>query len=320
MANLEALVANMLTRSDRRAAGRATRQHGGSATTATRPDDRTAAPRPSPARASNALLENMRRWNDDMAAIGRSTDAVEMSRHLMHGLRRLVQPDAVYVGFLRRAAPPIALMHDSFHERDRQYVEGAYLLDPNYQLFLQSNPTTCIPLRDIAADEFKRGDYYRTYYQYSGIMDEVAFLVRVEEDVAGHICAMRLTGSSPFKRSEIDRLRSVQPLAALAAERIWSCLGDDETAETAEDRALHRLLAREFEQFGADVLSGRKLEIMRLLLKGHGAKVIGRALAISPGTVRNHMKQIYASLGVSSQAALFASFFDRLMSSTLDEQ
>ena len=35
-------------------------------------------------------------------------------------------------------------------------------------------------------------------------------------------------------------------------------------------------------------------------------------LDIAPGTVRNHIKSIYAKLGVRSQAELLAAFFDAL--------
>jgi DNA-binding CsgD family transcriptional regulator len=35
-------------------------------------------------------------------------------------------------------------------------------------------------------------------------------------------------------------------------------------------------------------------------------------LGISPGTVRNHVKRIYAKLQVRSHAALLAAFFERL--------
>ncbi len=266
-------------------------------------------------RAPGLLLEEFALMSAGIASCLRSEQPGAIAERLCHHLQALVGADAAYVGFLRRSAPPIALLNAASEDRDRQYVEGAYLLDPNYSLFLQSNPTVCIALKDTAADEFRRGDYYKTYYRYSGVIDEVAFLVRLADDVAAHVCLMRLTGSAPFKKSDVGRLVAVQPLVEVVAERLWSRMSAGDTSQTAADREAHRLFAATFAQFGSDVLSERKLEIMRLLLKGHGAKAIGRFLNISSGTVRNHMKQIYLNLGVTSQSALFALFFEALMRS-----
>ncbi len=141
----------------------------------------------------------------------------------------------------------------------------------------------------------------------------MAYLVRLSDDVAGHICVMRVDGSVPFKAIDINALVAVQPLVELVLDRIWNRISMRDAVQVAADREAHRIFAERLEQFGADVLSDRKLEIMRLLLKGFGAKEIGRILNISPGTVRNHMKNIYANMSVTSQSELFALFFDTLM-------
>ncbi|WP_411035946.1 LuxR C-terminal-related transcriptional regulator [Shinella sp. BYT-45] len=47
-----------------------------------------------------------------------------------------------------------------------------------------------------------------------------------------------------------------------------------------------------------------------LLIEGGCAKTISRALAISPGTVRNHIKTVYRKLGVHSQVELMAAARD----------
>ncbi len=55
-------------------------------------------------------------------------------------------------------------------------------------------------------------------------------------------------------------------------------------------------------------LTGREVEVLRLLARGHPNKQIARRLAVSPKTVSNHVEHIYAKLDVSSRAAatLFA--------------
>jgi DNA-binding CsgD family transcriptional regulator len=42
------------------------------------------------------------------------------------------------------------------------------------------------------------------------------------------------------------------------------------------------------------------------------AKSIARALGISPGTARNHLKRVYPKLGVASHAELYALFLKAL--------
>jgi DNA-binding CsgD family transcriptional regulator len=55
---------------------------------------------------------------------------------------------------------------------------------------------------------------------------------------------------------------------------------------------------------GIRQLSPREREILDLLLDGLRVAPIGRRLAISPHTVRNHIKAIFRKLGVHSQADL----------------
>jgi len=56
----------------------------------------------------------------------------------------------------------------------------------------------------------------------------------------------------------------------------------------------------------AERLSHRQLEIARMLASGLSTRTIGGILGISPHTVRNHIKQVFAKLGVHSQLELVA--------------
>jgi DNA-binding NarL/FixJ family response regulator len=55
-------------------------------------------------------------------------------------------------------------------------------------------------------------------------------------------------------------------------------------------------------------LTGREVEVLRLIAKGRAEKAAGEALFISEQTVHQHVKHIYEKTGVSSRAgvALFA--------------
>lgn len=55
-------------------------------------------------------------------------------------------------------------------------------------------------------------------------------------------------------------------------------------------------------------LSGRELEVLQLIARGHTIKKIANSLSISPKTADRHIQNIYGKIGVSSRAAatLFA--------------
>jgi DNA-binding NarL/FixJ family response regulator len=50
-------------------------------------------------------------------------------------------------------------------------------------------------------------------------------------------------------------------------------------------------------------LTGRELEVLRLVAQGLTDAEVGRQLVISPRTVNGHLTSIYSKLGVSSRTA-----------------
>jgi DNA-binding CsgD family transcriptional regulator len=61
---------------------------------------------------------------------------------------------------------------------------------------------------------------------------------------------------------------------------------------------------------GAGLLSGRELEVVRLVAAGHTNREIANALFISEHTVARHIQNIFAKLGVSSRTALAGYAFE----------
>jgi len=52
------------------------------------------------------------------------------------------------------------------------------------------------------------------------------------------------------------------------------------------------------------VLSRREAEVARLFGEGHSYKMVARRLDSSPATVRHHLRQVYAKLGVTSKVQM----------------
>ena len=50
-------------------------------------------------------------------------------------------------------------------------------------------------------------------------------------------------------------------------------------------------------------LTGREVEVLALLARGHSNKEIARRLVVAPKTVANHVEHIYLKLAVNSRAA-----------------
>lgn len=75
---------------------------------------------------------------------------------------------------------------------------------------------------------------------------------------------------------------------------------------TALGYELGAFLARRRGQLGASLMSRRELEVLELAARGLTAKGIASELVLSTGTVRTHLRNIYAKLGVHDRAAAVA--------------
>jgi LuxR family maltose regulon positive regulatory protein len=54
-------------------------------------------------------------------------------------------------------------------------------------------------------------------------------------------------------------------------------------------------------QFLVEPLTGRELEVLRLLAAGHSNREIAQALVVAVGTVKKHLNTIFGKLGVTSR-------------------
>lgn len=87
------------------------------------------------------------------------------------------------------------------------------------------------------------------------------------------------------------------------AERLAAVLLQPHLAEALRMHA--RRAARQ-------LLTARQLEVLQLAAAGDDLPTVARRLVLSPGTVRKHLENVYARLGVSSRAAAVAHAFPDL--------
>lgn len=204
---------------------------------------------------------------------------------------------------------PLALFDTFPPDKRHVYVEdyqvGPYLLDPFYLACTRNQAPGLWRLRQFAPDHFYLGEYYVTYYQQTGLTEEIAFFVDLADGAKAVLSLMRSTCSPAYSRDEMQLLDCAQPVVEQVVNEAWE-LCRAHAPRPVQD--LDYKIREAFDQFGAHVLTARELEVVQMLLRGHSSASVAEHLAISPGTVKIHRKNIYAKLGIGSQSELLGLF------------
>jgi len=265
---------------------------------------------------SNTILKlDARGWHDHIAQVIAAGDTSQFPAILTEALRHVVPFDYAVFFAYRGQERPIC-PYDTFTPQQRivfvtDYLEGPYLLDPFYQLYIDRMDPGLYRLREIAPDRFYHSEYFRSYYRRTGLAEEIGFLVSLPHDMMLVISLMRAGTSAPFSDRDMNKLRRMEPIVHASAARHWRNLGTLQSSETEAETTrppLNLQVASAFENFGEGVLTRREREVVRMVLRGHSSNSIGRHFQITTGTVKIHRKNIYAKLGISSQSELFSHF------------
>ena len=269
---------------------------------------------------SNTILKlDARGWHDHIAQVIAAGDTSQFPAILTEALRHVVPFDYAVFFAYRGQERPIC-PYDTFTPQQRivfvtDYLEGPYLLDPFYQLYIDRMDPGLYRLREIAPDRFYHSEYFRSYYRRTGLAEEIGFLVSLPHDMMLVISLMRAGTSAPFSDRDMNKLRRMEPIVHASAARHWRNLGTLQSSETEAETTrppLNLQVASAFENFGEGVLTRREREVVRMVLRGHSSNSIGRHFQITTGTVKIHRKNIYAKLGISSQSELFSHFISYL--------
>ncbi len=247
---------------------------------------------------------------DALPPVAASAGTAQFAPRLIDVLGRVLQFDWWMVMVYRQHANPEMLSENftgSWRARGlTTYVGGFYVLDPFY-IMCQSldHPEVC-RLGDIAPDGFLDSEYHRAHYASGRIGDEVNCLWPLEPGVTLAVSLERSEHGARFSDTDVSHLEAVQPLLYALACKHWS-LVRSRTAP-ARDLELGKMVQEAAANFGRKLLTPRECEVVKLVLRGFSTKLISQSLGISPGTVKVHRENIYAKLGVSSQAELFNLF------------
>jgi len=252
-------------------------------------------------------------WHAAVAEMLASESAEGIAEGLIACIGQAVEHNGTCLLAFHADAPPEVLHHTLEPEGERHYVErylaGPYLLDPLYELALDSGKPSMCRFRDATPDRFHSSEYYRQYCERTHLKDEMDFLVDVENGTSLALVIGRRR--KMFSKAELSRLELIEPVVRAAMRRIWA-QWQDADSRSAPDRAIHARLTECYENFGDGVLTHREREITQLLLRGHSSKSVARNLDIAPGTVMVHKRNLFQKLGITSQFELFSRFIEEL--------
>jgi DNA-binding CsgD family transcriptional regulator len=232
---------------------------------------------------------------------------------LIDAIGQVVNHEGTCLLAFHKDAPPEVIHHTIDPAGAKLYLDrylaGPYLLDPLYQLALRDDKPSVCRFREQSPDRFRSSEYYRQYCERTHLLDEMDFLA----DVSARSALVLVVGrrAKMFTKAEVGRLHRIESIVQAAMLNIWDLWRAEHGAEVADDR-LHLRLTRCFDHFGGDLLTEREREITQLLLRGHSVKSVARELAIAPGTVMVHKRNLFAKLGISSQFELFSRFIEDL--------
>ena len=249
------------------------------------------------------------------AAILPEIGGARMPSLLISMLKTLVPFDnAVIVHYQGGKRPQIHYNDIPPLQRESQidgFVNGAFLLDPFYRAAIDRGIGGLHRLSDLAPEGFKKTEYYRSYFKFTKIKDEIGYIVHLDNEQFINISLGRLGLAQRFNRTQLSLLKDITPIIESVCDLQWS---GNEKSPSGQISQLPGQLDSALKCFGTAYLTDRETQVVQLFLHGHSTKSIAERLGISPETVKLHRKNSYAKLDVSSQAELFYLFIDSLAS------
>jgi len=261
------------------------------------------------------LSSHLREFSHQLAAIMPEIGSERLPSLLVLMLKSLVPFDNAVILHYRHDEQPLLLYNDAPPlEQEKQidkFVNGVFLLDPFYRAAVDAHASGLHRLSDLAPIGFEKTEYYRSYFRYTEIKDEIGFIIHLSAGQFINISMGRVSLSQRFNRTHINVLEDITEVIETVCKLQWAT---ENGPQQAPENKLPGQLDSALKDFGTAYLTDRETQVVQLFLHGHSTKSIAERLGISPETVKLHRKNSYAKLDVSSQAELFHLFIDSLAS------
>ncbi|MCP3687343.1 MAG: helix-turn-helix transcriptional regulator [Gammaproteobacteria bacterium] len=256
-----------------------------------------------------------------VALLSRCIESIGSSQftdNLLNALKSITDFDYMVSFAYHQKEKPVCLYH-CFSPAERtvfvdDYLKGPYLLDPFFKACSRMVDAGLYRLRDIAPDRFLQSEYYRSYYERTGLTEEVCYTFYPQSDVAVVISLMRSGDSQRFSAREFRLLESVSPIVCSLSQQHWQALSSELENKPSEQNAQdnHSMIEDTVAELFSPRITPRETQVVAQVLEGHSSDSIAKGLGISVGTVRIHRRNIYAKLNISSQEELFAMLFQKI--------
>lgn len=188
----------------------------------------------------------------------------------------------------------------------RRYLSGFYLLDPFYEVCIESVHSGCYALGDVAPDHFKLSEYYLAFYRHSHLEDEINYILQLDEGLS---LAVSLAFTDELDDAAKSRFKAISPwVLAVLAKHFDGYQGRGGRVEKVWEQRVHAALSN----FGSSLLTDRECRIAQLILRGHSTRSLAERLKVSEDTIKSHRKHVYAKLDIGTQSELFSLFIDAL--------
>ncbi len=247
-----------------------------------------------------------------------SIDTEEFPARLVVALKSITDFDYSVSFAYHLKEKPVCLYH-TFTAAEQvvfvdDYLKGPYLLDPFFKACSRKVDTGLYRLQDIAPDRFLQSEYYRSYYNRTGLAEEICYSFYLPNDVAIVISLMRSGKNSRFSAREFRLLEKVVPIVCSLSQRHWQEVPGWFESEESEQNVTdnHSIIEQTVSNVFSPRITPRETQVVAQVLEGHSSESIAKSLGISVGTVRIHRRNIYAKLNISSQQELFSMLFQKI--------
>lgn len=202
------------------------------------------------------------------------------------------------------------------------YLRGLYRVDPIYRLCRGKLGRGVKDLTEVSTPVERAGDYFNIFLRLTGMSDDLAILLPIDERQSIGLVYERKAG---FSRQEIAETKGLFPLIESlhrlhqrnVRQRLSAGIGQAGAIEGVErignapglppidfKAALDAFLQEKF--------TPRERDIVRLVLFGYPSAKIGERLQLSMNTIKNHRKRLYRKLDITTERELFLIFVNFL--------
>lgn len=256
----------------------------------------------------------------DIAAIIQTFGDSHFGKQLDRLIAGIVDFDMSCIFAFRFNGEP-QLIHDGYsttvsRKALSSYMRGGYLLDPFYVACISDHEAGLWRMDELAPDSFFSSEFVISHdihpcvsSEAGVLIEEIGFVVPLEEGVKATYSLMRNQGKSAFRDSELLQLEAVKPLIEATIQAHWKQMKPAGFVPiVSEDNDIETLFLSIF----TDQLTSTQRNVARMILRGHSNVSIANILGITEGTAKLHRSNIYKRLSITSQTELFQLFINYL--------